>query len=107
MTARPRRLVVCLGTGTEVGKTWEVGINYKNDGVFEANDALRIKADYFHNNVKDYIEGADIDAGLHLAGTPVRAVGSVTCEIAAVKGSSGLHLVRVARGGIERAAVGA
>ena len=47
----------------EVGKTWEAGVNYRSDGLFEANDALRIKADYFHNDVKDYIEGADIAAG--------------------------------------------
>ena len=55
----------------EVGKTWEVGINYKDDGVFEANDALRVKADYFHNDVKDYIEGQELSAFDPTSGCPL------------------------------------
>ncbi len=47
----------------ETGKTWEFGVNYKADGVFRGDDALRLKAAYFNNDVDDYIAGADIDAG--------------------------------------------
>ncbi|THF58330.1 TonB-dependent hemoglobin/transferrin/lactoferrin family receptor [Ollibium composti] len=43
----------------ETGKTWELGVNYKADGVIEAGDALRMKAAYFNNNVDDYIQGND------------------------------------------------
>jgi hemoglobin/transferrin/lactoferrin receptor protein len=39
----------------EVGKTWELGVNYRTDGIFQADDALRLKAAYFNNDVEDYI----------------------------------------------------
>ncbi len=39
----------------ETGKTWEAGINYKADGIFNAEDTLRLKAAYFHNDIDDYI----------------------------------------------------
>ena len=39
----------------ETGKTWEAGLNYKADGLFNAEDTLRIKAAYFHNDIDDYI----------------------------------------------------
>lgn len=47
----------------ETGKTWEFGVNYKADGVFQGDDALRLKAAYFNNDVDDYIGGASLDAG--------------------------------------------
>lgn len=43
----------------ETGKTWELGVNYKANGVIEAGDALRMKAAYFNNNIDDYIQGND------------------------------------------------
>ncbi len=39
----------------ETAKTWEFGVNYKVDGMFAADDSLRLKAAYFHNDVEDYI----------------------------------------------------
>ncbi|MGN6145521.1 MAG: TonB-dependent hemoglobin/transferrin/lactoferrin family receptor [Mesorhizobium sp.] len=50
----------------ETGKTWEVGANYKADGIIEAGDALRLKAAYFNNDVDDYI-GMNDDVAV---GTP-------------------------------------
>src|SRR5690606_18981902 len=48
----------------ETAKTWEVGVNYRTDGVFRPDDALRIKAAYFNNNIADYIQSNDaIPAG--------------------------------------------
>lgn len=42
----------------ETAKTWEVGINYKQDGLIQTDDALRLKAAYYNNDVSDYIGGA-------------------------------------------------
>ncbi|WP_367714860.1 TonB-dependent receptor [Nitratireductor sp. GISD-1A_MAKvit] len=39
----------------ETGKTWEAGINYTADGLFNSEDTLRLKAAYFHNDIDDYI----------------------------------------------------
>mgnify|MGYP000695883085 CR=1 FL=1 len=39
----------------ETGKTWEAGVNYTADGLFNPEDTLRLKAAYFHNDIKDYI----------------------------------------------------
>jgi hemoglobin/transferrin/lactoferrin receptor protein len=47
----------------ETGRTWEFGVNYRADSLIQANDALRVKAAYFHNDVKDYIDGAVVDVG--------------------------------------------
>lgn len=47
----------------ETGKTWEFGVNYKADGVIAEDDALRLKAAYFNNDVDDYIDGATLSAG--------------------------------------------
>ncbi|MDF1599788.1 TonB-dependent hemoglobin/transferrin/lactoferrin family receptor [Mesorhizobium sp. YIM 152430] len=44
----------------ETAKTWEAGINYSRDGIFNGNDSLRIKAAYFHNDVQDYIGGVNL-----------------------------------------------
>jgi hemoglobin/transferrin/lactoferrin receptor protein len=48
----------------ETAKTWEFGVNYRTDSLIQANDALRLKAAYFHNDIDDYIKGnEDIMAG--------------------------------------------
>ncbi len=48
----------------ETGKTWEAGVNYKADGIWAPDDALRLKAAYFDNNIDDYISLNDeISAG--------------------------------------------
>lgn len=46
----------------ETGKTVEFGVNYKQNDILEAGDALRIKAAYFNNDVDDYIEGTSFAA---------------------------------------------
>ncbi|GHC75725.1 TonB-dependent hemoglobin/transferrin/lactoferrin family receptor [Limoniibacter endophyticus] len=46
----------------ETGKTWEIGINYKRDGLIYANDSLRLKAAYFNNDIDDYIGLQQISA---------------------------------------------
>ena len=56
----------------EIGKTKEVGINIRQDGLFVSNDALRIKANVFQNDVTDFIEQATV-----LFGNP--GVGGQTC----------------------------
>ncbi|CCV07478.1 TonB-dependent heme/hemoglobin receptor family protein [Mesorhizobium metallidurans STM 2683] len=53
----------------ETGKTWEAGINYKTNGIIQSDDALRIKAAYFHNDVDDYI-GLNDDVGVGNNGCP-------------------------------------
>jgi hemoglobin/transferrin/lactoferrin receptor protein len=47
----------------ETGKTWEIGLNYAHDGLFQADDRLRLKAAYYNNDVDDYIGGTEMDAG--------------------------------------------
>ncbi|MGE4250987.1 MAG: TonB-dependent hemoglobin/transferrin/lactoferrin family receptor [Parvibaculaceae bacterium] len=39
----------------ETGHLFEVGLNYKRDGIFTPDDGIRLKAAAFHNTVKDYI----------------------------------------------------
>lgn len=57
----------------ETGKTWELGVNYKVDGVIEGGDALRMKAAYFNNDVDDYIGSTTISAFTDTTGLcPVR-----------------------------------
>jgi hemoglobin/transferrin/lactoferrin receptor protein len=51
----------------ETGKTFEFGTNYKADGVFEPDDALRLKASYFNNDIDDYIEGVTLSS--HVPGS--------------------------------------
>ena len=53
----------------ETGKTMEAGINYKTNGIIQADDALRIKAAYFHNDIDDYI-GLNDDVGVGNNGCP-------------------------------------
>lgn len=44
----------------ETAKTWEIGTNIKQDGLFMEDDSLRAKVSYFRNNVDDFIE-LDVD----------------------------------------------
>lgn len=53
----------------ETGKTWEAGVNYKTNGVIRPDDALRVKAAYFHNDIDDYI-GLNEDVGVGNNGCP-------------------------------------
>ncbi|RVC23755.1 TonB-dependent receptor, partial [Mesorhizobium sp. M7A.F.Ca.CA.004.04.2.1] len=54
----------------ETGKTVEFGVNYKQDDILEAGDALRIKAAYFNNDVEDYIDGVTLSRFDPTAGCP-------------------------------------
>lgn len=47
----------------ETAKTWEFGVNYRHDGVFAADDSLRLKAAYFNNDVEDYISFVAVNTG--------------------------------------------
>lgn len=47
----------------ETGKTKELGINIRQDNLFQAGDALRIKANIFRNDVADFIEQSTVTAG--------------------------------------------
>jgi hemoglobin/transferrin/lactoferrin receptor protein len=40
----------------ETAKNAEVGVNVQYNSIFRQGDAFRLKADYFHNNVEDYID---------------------------------------------------
>jgi hemoglobin/transferrin/lactoferrin receptor protein len=44
----------------ETAHTVEFGVNYSRDGLFQADDTLRLKAAYFHNDIDDYIGGTEI-----------------------------------------------
>ena len=46
----------------ETARTWEAGINYAADGLFEGGDTLRLKAAYFNNDITDYIGGRQFSA---------------------------------------------
>ena len=52
----PFTLLSNLSLKPEIGKTKEIGINIKQDGLFVANDALRIKVNVYQNDVTDFIE---------------------------------------------------
>ncbi|MER9582980.1 TonB-dependent hemoglobin/transferrin/lactoferrin family receptor [Mesorhizobium sp. M0276] len=54
----------------ETGKTTEFGINYKQNDMIEAGDALRIKAAYFNNDVDDYIDGVTLSPFDPTSGCP-------------------------------------
>lgn len=47
----------------ETAKTWELGVNYRHDGVFAVDDNLRLKAAYFNNDVDDYISFVQVTSG--------------------------------------------
>lgn len=54
----------------ETGKTWEVGVNYHANGVIGPEDAFRLKAAYFNNDVDDYIDGATLSPFDPTSGCP-------------------------------------
>ncbi|MER9599431.1 TonB-dependent hemoglobin/transferrin/lactoferrin family receptor [Mesorhizobium sp. M0244] len=54
----------------ETGKTVEFGVNYSTNGVIQADDALRLKAAYFNNNVDDYIDGVTLSPFDPTSGCP-------------------------------------
>lgn len=39
----------------ETGRTWEGGLNFKADDLWQPGDALRVKAAYFNNDIDNYI----------------------------------------------------
>jgi hemoglobin/transferrin/lactoferrin receptor protein len=54
----------------ETAKTVEFGVNYKRDGLFYADDGLRLKAAYFNNDVSDYIGGKTLSPFVPGSGCP-------------------------------------
>jgi hemoglobin/transferrin/lactoferrin receptor protein len=54
----------------ETGKTTEFGVNYKQNDIFEAGDAFRLKAAYFNNDVDDYIDGETLSPFDPTSGCP-------------------------------------
>lgn len=42
----------------ETSKGWEIGANIKADGLFDAGDSLRLKANYFNKRIDNYITAA-------------------------------------------------
>lgn len=54
----------------ETGKTTEFGVNYKQNDIFEAGDAFRLKAAYFNNDVDDYIDGVTLSPFDPTSGCP-------------------------------------
>jgi hemoglobin/transferrin/lactoferrin receptor protein len=48
----------------ETGKTWEVGVNYSAEGLFQPDDMFRLKAAYFHNDVDDFITSETVPVRL-------------------------------------------
>jgi hemoglobin/transferrin/lactoferrin receptor protein len=54
----------------ETAKTWEVGINYAQDGIFQADDRFRLKAAYYNNDIEDYIGGATLSPFDPTSGCP-------------------------------------
>jgi len=59
----PFVLLQNLGLRPEIGKTKEAGVNVRQDGLFVQNDALRIKANVFQNDVTDFIEQTSVRTG--------------------------------------------
>ncbi|WP_198292788.1 TonB-dependent hemoglobin/transferrin/lactoferrin family receptor [Mesorhizobium sp. STM 4661] len=54
----------------ESGETVEFGVNYSTNGIIQSDDALRLKAAYFNNNVDDYIDGVTLSAFDPTSGCP-------------------------------------
>ena len=78
----PFTLLSNLGLQPEIGKTKEIGINIKYDGLFVANDALRIKVNVYQNDVTDFIEQTGLVNGQQGQGgltctTPFSAASSI------------------------------
>ncbi|URK87288.1 TonB-dependent receptor [Rhizobium sp. RCAM05350] len=53
----------------EISKGWEVGANIKVDDLLTAGDSFRFRADYFNNDVDNYIT-ANFVGGTHFANVP-------------------------------------
>ena len=53
----------------ETSRGWEVGANFKFDGLLDAGDSLRIKANYFRNRIENYITASFV-GGTHFANLP-------------------------------------
>ncbi|WP_119269027.1 TonB-dependent hemoglobin/transferrin/lactoferrin family receptor [Taklimakanibacter deserti] len=55
----------------ETAHLFEVGLNYKRDGIFTPDDGIRVKAAIYHNTVDDYIGMVtDILPGIFPGGDP-------------------------------------
>jgi hemoglobin/transferrin/lactoferrin receptor protein len=59
----PFSLLNNLALRPEIGKTKEIGINIKYDGLIVANDALRIKANIYQNDITDFVQQAGLANG--------------------------------------------
>ncbi|KQV29830.1 hemin receptor [Rhizobium sp. Root73] len=53
----------------EISKGWEIGANIKVDDLLTAGDSFRFRADYFNNDVDNYIT-ANFIGGTHFANVP-------------------------------------
>ncbi|RDJ11418.1 TonB-dependent receptor domain-containing protein [Rhizobium grahamii] len=47
----------------ETSKGWEIGANIKVDGILDAGDSFRFKANYFNDRIDNYITGAFAGGG--------------------------------------------
>ncbi|OWV99458.1 TonB-dependent receptor [Rhizobium sp. R693] len=47
----------------ETSKGWEIGANIKFDGLLDAGDSFRLKANYFYDNIDNYITAALLNGG--------------------------------------------
>ena len=47
----------------EISKGWEIGANFTFDGLLDPSDSLRVKANYFHNRIDNYITAALLGGG--------------------------------------------
>jgi hemoglobin/transferrin/lactoferrin receptor protein len=47
----------------ETSKGWEIGANIKVDGILDAGDSFRLKANYFNNDIDNYITAALLNGG--------------------------------------------
>jgi len=47
----------------ETSKGWEIGANVKFDGILDAGDSFRLKANYFNDRIDNYITGAFAGGG--------------------------------------------
>jgi hemoglobin/transferrin/lactoferrin receptor protein len=55
----------------ETGTTVEFGLNYALDNLIEANDSLRLKAAYYHNDIDNYIGGVTLSPFDPTSGCPM------------------------------------
>ena len=66
-------------TQPEIGKTYEVGGSYDRIGVFGSDDALALKANYYHTDLEDNTSYSGVDSielqGLEMEGSYARPEG--------------------------------